>query len=130
MDISVNVRANSTSLAPGNGSPVDIDFNFGDLIVINCNPEDTWKLAIGGEDPLKTNANGLQGHTIITPNGQVFRAGTMVGSFDNGNSFFPVGTLVKVKALEGEPPSLTLWCADSDNENNQGVITADVTTYS
>jgi hypothetical protein len=130
MDVAVDAKRNSTALGTGNGSLVDIDLSFGDLIVINCNPEDTWRLARGAEDPLSINANGFNDRSITTQSEQVFRSGAMVGSFDNGNSFFPVGTLVQIKVLEGEPASLTLWCADSDNQNNQGTITAQVTTYS
>ena len=129
MDVAVDARSNSTALGPGNGKLVNTQILSGDLIVISCNPEDVWKLAVEAEGALPSNANGLDNHFTQVTNNQNFRTGSMVGSFNDGKTFFPVGTLVEVKALEGETPSLTLWCADSDSINNSGTIVAQVTTY-
>ena len=121
MEIVVDALQNST----GNGigaiaSPSNL--KPGDTITITCDPSDTWNL-LYDRNEFQVNANGLDLFTSI--GSQLFKAGAMVGSFNDGTTFFPVGTSCSIKVLEGgEMPALKLYCADNTFTNNVGAIIA------
>ncbi len=94
-------------------------YNRGNLVVITCNPEDVWYLY--PNEGLRSNANGLDNRPYEI-NGLTINAGTMVGSLDNGNSFFPVGTICQL-SITSDNTQLKLYCWDSD-QNNSGAISA------
>ena len=124
MDVSVDAYGNSTS--GGVGAKVrGLHIISGDVLLITCNPENTWGLSHEGQS-LKSNANGLKDHYTQLGD-QNFRTGAMLGSFNRGKTYFSVGVFTTIKVLEGgETPELELFCADSDKENNGGTITANV----
>ena len=121
MEISVQARENSVT--GGNGKEV-ASYAPGTVLVLSCNPEDQWSLLTGNRD-FSTNANGLPTRHHARGN-QAFRTGTLVGSFDNGATFFSVGTvlttIVTATNRDGNAATLKLYCWDSDNHNNSGAI--------
>ncbi len=123
MEVAVEANANST--AGGTGKPVpNLGLQYGDLLTIICDNEDQWSLAQDGG--FNTNANGRKNAPVAAGEAQqIFPAGAMLGSFDNGRSFFAVGLFTQITILEGgENPELKLYCADSDKNNNSGFIRA------
>jgi hypothetical protein len=120
-----SVQAFDNSVTGGTGK-VAGTYKRGDLLIITCNPQDTWKLS----PDLACNADGLDNHEHQKnpPNGIVINTGTMVGSLDKGNSFFPVGTLCEL-SITTDNTELQLFCWDSDKDNNSGAISAFVQSY-
>ncbi|MBL4605090.1 MAG: hypothetical protein JKY02_05365 [Flavobacteriaceae bacterium] len=122
----IAIDANENSATGGTGKVVQhLNLQSKDIITIFCDREDQWDLFYG-ESGFATNANGIDNHTItIGDTGQVFRSGSLVGSLDDGKTFFSVGTFTQITVLEGGPnPTLKLYCADSDKDNNAGFIKA------
>lgn len=126
MGILVEVKANENSTTGGVGAELgSITLNAGDLVSVFCEFSDTWKIYDDRED-YTVNANGKIS-TVTLANGQVFSAGALVGSFDNGATFFSVGLFTQFTVLQNLPnPTLRLYCADSDKDNNSGSIFAHV----
>jgi len=127
MGVVVEVKANENSTTGGVGREVgEITFKAGDLVSIFCDFNNRWNLLDQQEDFI-VNALGNRNHPITLSNGQRFAGGAMVGSFDNGNSFFSVGLFTQITISEAIPnPILRLYCADSDFQNNSGSIFAHV----
>jgi len=126
MGVLVEVKANENSTTGGTGKEVTgITLSPGDLISIFCDFSDKWKIYDDREE-YHVNANGKIS-TITLSNGQVFSAGALVGSFDNGATYFSVGLFTQVVVLQSLPnPVLKLYCADSDKDNNSGSIFAHI----
>ena len=123
MEIAVEAKANSTT--GGTGKLVEnLGLQHGDILTILCDFEEKWHLSDDGG--FESNANGSQTiRTSIGQANQTFATGSMVGSFNNGGSYFPIGTFTQVTVVEGgETPELKLYCVDSDNHNNSGFIRA------
>lgn len=116
-----SVQAKENSVSGGVGKVAGI-YERGNFIVITCDLSDKWSLQ--PEPPLICNANGLDNSRSSTK-GQTFNNGTMVGSIDGGNSFFPVGTRCEL-TITTDFTNLTLYCWDSDNNNNSGAINANI----
>lgn len=129
-----NVRANQHSIDGGNGSGLDtgISVEPGQLLVISANKNDTWRL---GPGPRESNANGLGnpfgqdfGNYELTP--FTFLHGALVGSLDDGETFFPIGTLTEQSIITDNAATLRLYAWDSNKADNSGSITVDVEVYS
>ncbi|AXG71960.1 hypothetical protein KORDIASMS9_04218 [Kordia sp. SMS9] len=127
MGILVEVKANENSTTGGVGAEVGaVSLKAGDVISIFCEFNNRWKL-LDQQEEFITNANGIGSHPITLPNGQTFPAGSLLGSFDNGTTFFAVGLFTQISVLEGIPnPILKLYCADIDKDNNSGSIFAHI----
>lgn len=122
MEYSVQAKENSVTGGVGKDAGT---YSRGSLVIITSNPEDIWRLA--ENQTLPSNANGLDGHPY-NRNGMIINAGTMVGSLDDGASFFPVGTLCQL-SITSDDTNLKLYCWDSDKDNNSGAISAYVQSY-
>jgi hypothetical protein len=61
--------------------------------------------------------------SVATIKNQRYYIGTMVGTFDNGNSFFLVGTFCQLSITTNDT-QLKLYCWDQNKDNNSGAITA------
>ena len=124
MEISIEANANSTT--GGTGKRVSgLSLKQGDILSIFCKRDDTWQFSsVGGE--FIVNANGNNNYAVnIGETQQQFPAAALVGSFDDGKTFFSVGLSTQITILEGgENPKLMLYCADSDRDNNSGSVTA------
>jgi hypothetical protein len=95
----------------------------GDLLKIDTSSRDLWS-PDGG---FFTNANaiavnGTRGYDRITSKGQYYRISSLIGTLDDGKTFFPVGTHLEMIVLKAGSLSLIYW--DVDWGNNWGSITA------
>lgn len=123
--ITLNAKTNSISNPDFQGASAGF-FTPGSVATISCNPNDEWEISAGGIH--ECNADGVEGAPFIFKE-QSYRAGAMVGSFDGGNTFFPVGVNTEVRVLSPgtrDNAELTLYCWDSDWANNSGNIAATV----
>lgn len=125
LKIPVEAKENSTTRGVGKSAG---KIELGTLLRITCSPENTWNL-----DPTNTtNANGTTAFTTI--NDQTFSDGCLVGSFNNGKTFFSIGTFLEmtVNARNSDGSSsveLLLYCWDSDNENNSDYLNIIIETF-
>src|SRR5262245_21323185 len=129
----VDAKLNSTS---GGTGAATLFFNAGDAFSVFVDPTDLWN---AGDLPRWSNANGIDGPDLIAtgsddslePAGTVIGSdifgnhiqgglnapfGTLVGSFDNGLTFFAIGT-----NFSGSAPvsgTLKLYYFDSNNFDN------------
>ncbi|WP_046758491.1 hypothetical protein [Kordia jejudonensis] len=119
-----SVQAKENSVTDGTGKEAGT-YQRGSLVIITSNPEDQWYLA--DNQGLDCNADGLSvsdyTHARYTKDGTTINLGTMVGSIDDGNSFFPVGTICEL-SITSDNTQLKLYCWDSDKVNNSGAINA------
>ena len=125
----VRVSAKWNSVSDGRGAETGLYVEQGQLLVIHADASDTWSLGSGRRT---CNANGLG-----NPLGQDFGVyslgdfecvyGALVGSLNQGQTFFGIGTyLVMTALLSGD---LTLYCWDSNSNDNDGEITAYIQVY-
>lgn len=124
------VKAKENSLSGGVPLQTGITVSIGDLLTINVSPNDTW--SAGDDNNLTSNANGLGNplggdFPLITKNGFSFLNGSLVGSLDDGKTFFPVGTRLELTILV--PGQLSLFYWDQNNHDNSGSVTATVVLY-
>jgi hypothetical protein len=119
------VKAKENCIRFGKGVKTGLVLARGQRLVIKATG--TWSL---GEGDRTSDANGLgnpQGGKdfgVHTWNSAQYIYGSLVGSVDNGKTFFPVGTRLDMPVLA--PGKLSLWCWDSNSADNSGAITATV----
>ena len=123
------VQAAANSVSGGTGLNTGISVVPGDLLTISVDPNDTWA---AGNGPRTSNANGLgnpfgNGFGTFTKNNSTFLFGSLVGSLNGGASFFPVGTRLEMTMVG--PGTLSLYYWDSNNNDNNGSVTATVALY-
>jgi hypothetical protein len=125
----VNAKENSVS----GGVPLQTGINLsaGNVLSINVSPDDLWSSRPDGSRGT-SNANGLGnpfGDNIgtFTKSGYTFLFGSLIGSLDGGQTFFPVGTKLEMTMLG--PGRLSLFYWDSDNQNNGDAVTATIAVY-
>ncbi|HAD98470.1 MAG TPA: hypothetical protein DCG19_13760 [Cryomorphaceae bacterium] len=125
MEIAVEAKTNSSN--GGVGKAVEgLSLEYGSILVFYCDPEERWNVWDHREE-WSTNANGKQGSTVqIGSTNQSINTGALVGSFDDGQTFFTIGTFSQITVLHGNAPELKLYCADSDYQNNTGFIKVNV----
>jgi len=123
------VKAKENSVSGGSPTDTGISVKPGQLLTISVSPDDTWS---AGAANRTSNANGL-GNPLggnfgtFTKNNAVFLYGSLVGSFDNGTTFFAVGTRLEMTILG--PGRLSLYYWDTNNQDNTGEVTATVALY-
>jgi PEP-CTERM motif len=144
------VRAKENSSSGGSGADTFLSLVAGQSFSVSVSPIDLWN---AGDLPRWSNANGLTGPNLIysslttdpevpvyangtvigpgsfgthTQNGHTDAFGTLVGSLDNGTSFFTVGTSFSGNAATSGTLKLFYW--DSNNGDNSGSILAHVTS--
>ncbi|PYQ29960.1 MAG: hypothetical protein DMF56_09545 [Acidobacteria bacterium] len=123
------VKANSNSVSGGAPLNTGIAVNPGQLLTITASPDDTWSAGSGNRT---SNANGLgnpQGGNFgaFTKGDFSFLYGSLVGSLDNGKTYFGVGTRLEMTVLA--PGRLSLYYWDINNADNTGDVTATVDVY-
>lgn len=118
------VDPNVNSVTGGTGLVVGA-FQAGQLLRVYADPNDLWAMHPNG---LESNADGIDGedHTDLG-SGFTGLLGSMVGSWDDGASYFEIGTYEEFTAPGNA--TLTLWCFDADTGNNQDSITASVQVF-
>ncbi|RBW58254.1 hypothetical protein DS884_10380 [Tenacibaculum sp. E3R01] len=127
----VPVEAKGNSATGGVGKLVDLEIKAGDILLFRSDKEDQWSI-LEGNNSYSINANGLGNHLVnIGEANQSFLAGALVGSFDDGKTFFSIGLFSQLTVLVGgNNPSLKLYCADSDKDNNSGFIRVSIDKFS
>jgi hypothetical protein len=123
------VKAMENSVSGGTGLNTGIQVQPGQLIVISVDPRDTWS---AGAADRTSNANGLGNpfggnYGLYTRGSQSFLYGALVGSIDNGSTYFGIGTHLSMTALTNGTLKLYYW--DSNNNDNAGSIRVVVATY-
>lgn len=130
MELKINVDAKENSTTGGTGKKSG-KFLLGQIITIQCSESDTWNI-LNHESKYEVNANGTDFNKAKMGN-QAVNTGTLVGSFDDGKHFFPIGLKKQITVFPPFVPisldnynfkeaELTLWCWDTDNYNNSGTI--------
>ena len=124
------VKAKENSVSGGTPLVTGITVTKGELLTINVSPDDKWSAGAGDRE---SNANGLSNpfggnFGLSTHNGFSFFYGSLVGSIDNGKTFFAVGTRMEMSILIPEG-RLTLYYWDVNNGDNSGSVIATVAVY-
>ena len=123
------VKAKENCSSGGAALNTGINVAKGDKLTISAKDDDTWSCGAGDRD---SNANGLIAGNqyggvygnYTDPAGAVFPLGSLVGSLDDGKTFFLVGT--KFDAAAPQSGTLSLWFWDVSAGDNAGSITASV----
>jgi hypothetical protein len=126
---SFNVRAMENSISGGTGLNTGLNLQPGQLLVITADPKDVWS---AGAQDRTSNANGLGNplggeYGLFTRGSQSFLYGSLVGSLDNGATFFGIGTYLTMTMLTSGTLKLYYW--DSNNNDNTGQIRVFVSVY-
>jgi hypothetical protein len=124
------VKAKENSVSGGAPLVTGISVSKGQLLTISVPPDDKWS---AGAADRESNANGLSNpfggnYGVFTKGPFSFFYGSLVGSLDDGKTFFAVGTRMEMSILI---PSgrLLLYYWDVNNADNTGSITATVAVY-
>ena len=114
---------------PGAGLNTNITVFERQLLVISASKRDTW--SIDSSSPIfSSSGNGIVGDIppLLTQGGFTFPHAALVGSLDEGKTFFAIGTQMEMTVLR-PGGTLRLYCWDSDFLNNVGSIKVDVKVY-
>lgn len=119
-----DVDANTNSISGGTGVVVGT-FEAGKTVRVYADPTDLWAMH---PTSLESNADGSSELSYTDP-GSGFSGfvGLMVGSWDNGTTYFEIGTYEEFTAPGGA--SLTLWCFDADTGNNVDFVRASIQSF-
>ncbi|MFB2919570.1 hypothetical protein [Aerosakkonema funiforme] len=117
----INARINS--LTTGTPLNTGIELEPGDVLKVNVDPKDLWNMAWMDRNG-DVNANGINKNGAY-PLGYVgdpfsFRIGSLIGTLDEGKTYFPVGTHLEMTVLSKGKLSFVFW--DVDKLNNRGFI--------
>ncbi len=135
--ITLNVNAATHSINNGLnlvGLNTGIVVTPGKLLVINADRQDTWAGSLAN---IPINANGA-GNPFggVTPTNFTlpgtnfsFLFGSLVGSLDNGRTFFPVGTRLEKTILTAGSGTLRLYFWDVNNFDNSGSVAVNIQVY-
>jgi hypothetical protein len=123
------VKAKENSVSGGVPLDTGISLAPGQVLTISVSPDDTWS---AGAENRTSNANGLgnplgDNFGFFAKNGFSFLYGSLIGSLDRGQTFFPVGTRLEMTILSQGTLSLFYW--DSNNTDNSDFVTATVAVY-
>lgn len=124
------VKAKENSVSGGTGLVTGITVTKGQLLTISVAPDDKWS---AGAADRESNANGLSNpfggnYGVFTKNNFSFFYGSLVGSLDEGKTYFAVGTRMEMSILF-PTGRLLLYYWDVNNTDNTGSITATVACY-
>lgn len=124
------VKAKENSVSGGAPLVTGISVSKGELLTISVAPDDKWS---AGAADRESNANGLSNpfggnYGVFTKGVFSFFYGSLVGSLDDGKTFFAVGTRMEMSILF-PTGRLLLYYWDSNNADNTGSILATVAVY-
>jgi hypothetical protein len=130
MPTQFEVKAKGNSVSGGTPLVTGISVTKGDLLTISVPPDDKWSAGAANRE---SNANGLSNpfggdFGVFTHNGFSFLYGSLVGSLDNGKTFFAVGTRMEMSILV-PAGRLNLYYWDVNKDDNSGSVTATVAVY-
>lgn len=129
-NVQFEVKARENSVSGGVPLATGITLAKGDLLTVSVSAGDKWSAGVSSRE---SNANGLSNpfggdFGFFTHNGFSFLFGSLVGSLDNGKTFFAVGTRLEMTIL-CPPGKLTLHYWDSNQGDNSGSVIATVALY-
>lgn len=124
------VKAKENSVSGGTPMITGVSVTKGQLLTISVSPDDKWS---AGAADRESNANGLGNpfggnYGVFTNASFSFFYGSLVGSLDEGKTYFAVGTRLEMSILIPNG-RLLLYYWDSNNTDNTGEITATVAVY-
>jgi len=124
------VKAKENSVSGGTGLVTGVSVTKGQLLTISVPADDKWR---AGAADRESNANGLGNpfggnYGVFTKAPFSFFYGSLVGSLDEGKTFFAVGTRMEMSILIPNG-RLLLYYWDVNNADNSGEITATVAVY-
>lgn len=124
------VKAKENSVSGGTGLITGITLSKGEILTVSVPADDKWRAGVGERE---SNANGLSNpfgadFGFHTHKGFSFLFGSLVGSLDDGKTFFAIGTRLEMTIL-CPTGRLLLYYWDSNNQDNTGSITATVARY-
>lgn len=130
MAFQFEVKAKENSVSGGVPLATGIALSKGELLTVSVPADDKWSAGVANRE---SNANGLSNpfggdFGFFTHNGFSFLFGSLVGSIDNGKTFFAVGTRLEM-TIFCPPGKLTLYYWDVNNADNTGSVTATVAVY-
>lgn len=120
--VEVGVYANAVT--GGAGKDAGVRVKKGQTLMITCDESERW--AIGGNLTnhwCTANGRGNPNGDSLAPYAlahHVFLHGTLVGSLDEGKTFFPVGTRLVMTALQ--TGNLRLYCWTDQRNNSEGSL--------
>jgi len=124
------VKAKENSVSGGAPMVTGVAVTKGQLLTISVAQDDKWS---AGAADRTSNANGLSNpfggnYGVFTKGPFSFFYGSLVGSLDDGKTYFAVGTRMEMSILV---PSgkLLLYYWDSNNADNSDSVTATVAVY-
>jgi hypothetical protein len=124
------VKAKENSVSGGSPMVTGVTVSKGQLLTISVAPDDKWS---AGAADRESNANGLGNpfggdFGVFTKGPFSFFYGSLVGSLDEGRTFFAVGTRMEMSILIPKG-RLLLYYWDVNNADNSGEVTATVAVY-
>ena len=124
------VKAKENSISGGVPLVTGITVSKGQLLTISVAPDDKWS---AGAADRESNANGLSNpfggnYGVFTKGPFSFFYGSLVGSLDDGKTFFAVGTRLEMSILF-PTGRLLLYYWDSNNVDNTDSVTPTVACY-
>jgi len=124
------VKAKENSVSGGAPLITGITVTKGELLTISVAADDKWS---AGAADRESNADGLSNpfggnFGVFTKGPFSFFYGSLVGSLDDGKTFFAVGTRMEMSILF-PTGRLLLYYWDVNNTDNTGSITATVAVY-
>jgi hypothetical protein len=124
------VKAKENSVSGGAPLVTGVSVTKGQLLTISVAPDDKWS---AGAADRESNANGLGNplggnYGVFTKGAFSFFYGALVGSLDEGKTFFPVGTRMEM-SIVNPGGRLLLYYWDVNNADNKGEILATVAVY-
>ena len=124
-----DVKAKDNSITGGVPLNTAIKVQPGDLLVITASPDDTWS---AGPEDRTSNANGLGNpmggaYGLYASGSYAFLFGSLVGTFDDGKTYFGIGTYLAMTVLTKGTLKLVYW--DGFSGDNSGSVNATVQVY-
>jgi hypothetical protein len=125
------VKAKENSVTGGGPLVTGLTLSKGEILTISVPVDDKWSAGVADRE---SNANGLgnpfggTSYGFFAHNGFSFLYGSLVGSLDDGKTFFAVGTRLEMTIL-CPTGRLLLYYWDSNNVDNTGSVTATVALY-
>jgi hypothetical protein len=124
------VKAKENSVSGGVPMVTGITLSKGEILTVSVPADDTWSAGAANRE---SNANGLSNPLggdfgFFTHNGFSFLYGSLVGSLDDGKTFFPIGTRLEMTILS-PTGRLLLYYWDVNKDDNSGSVTATVARY-
>ncbi len=124
------VKAKENSVSGGAPLVTGITVTKGQLLTIGVPADDTWSAGAANRE---SNANGLSNPLggdfgVFTKGPFSFYYGALIGSLDDGKTFFAVGTRMEMTILF-PTGRLLLYYWDVNNADNTGSITATVNIF-